>query len=288
MDTERELDFGYFLVPAADEPHRLIETAETLDRLGFDLIGIQDHPYQARFLDTWTLLTTIAARTTRLRIFPDVANLPLRPPAVLAKAAASLDLLTAGRVELGLGAGAFWDAVVAMGGPRRAPADAVAALSEAIEVIRLMWSGDRAARFDGEHYRLAGVHPGPKPAHDIGIWLGAYGPKMLTLVGSKADGWLPSSGYLPPAKLAEATARIDDAAHSAGRDPAEIRRIYTVSGDHEPAHWIEVLTELTLEYGLDGFVFDVDPDPAVLGRLADDVIPAVRRNVAAERPGGGA
>jgi alkanesulfonate monooxygenase SsuD/methylene tetrahydromethanopterin reductase-like flavin-dependent oxidoreductase (luciferase family) len=129
-------------------------------------------------------------------VFPDVASLPLRPPAVLAKAATSLDLLTGGRVELGLGAGAFWGAIEAMGGPRRGPGDSVTALREAIAVTKLMWSGERSIQFDGDFYRVKGVHPGPVPAHPIGVWVGAYKPRMLRLVGESGDGWLPSLGYL--------------------------------------------------------------------------------------------
>ena len=104
-----------------------------------DLATLQDHPYQAKFLDAWALIATIAARTSTLRLTTNVTNLPLRPPFVLAKAVASLDLLSRGRIELGLGSGAFWDAVAAAGGPRRTPKEAVAALAEAIEIIRATW-----------------------------------------------------------------------------------------------------------------------------------------------------
>jgi Luciferase-like monooxygenase len=100
--AKRQLRFGYFLVPLAAEP--LVATAQRAERLGLDYVGIQDHPYQRRFVDTWSLMAMIAASTTTLRIFPDVANLPLRPPAVMAKAAATIDLLSGGRFELGLGA----------------------------------------------------------------------------------------------------------------------------------------------------------------------------------------
>src|SRR5258706_7246644 len=89
-DYGRPLEFGSFLIPNAADYPRLVELARLIDDLGLDLIGIQDHPYQRRFLDTWTLLTAIAMQTTRVRVFPDVANLPLRLPAVLAKAAARL------------------------------------------------------------------------------------------------------------------------------------------------------------------------------------------------------
>src|SRR5690606_7069894 len=122
------------------------------------------------------------------------------PPSVVARAAASLDLLSEGRLELGLGAGAFWEGGEAMGGPRRSPGASVEALSEAIEVIRSLWdTGSRGgARFEGEHYRLRGAKRGPAPAHPIGIWLGAYKPRMLRLTGRAADGWLPSVPYLEP------------------------------------------------------------------------------------------
>src|SRR6266850_3213026 len=130
MDYGREIKFGVFVLPDATNPLRALEVATRADDLGFELIGVQDHPYQRRFHDTWTLLTAIAMRTKRASVFPDVANLPLRPPAVLAKAAASLDILSGGRLELGLGAGGFWEAIKAMGGPLRTPVESVKALEE--------------------------------------------------------------------------------------------------------------------------------------------------------------
>jgi alkanesulfonate monooxygenase SsuD/methylene tetrahydromethanopterin reductase-like flavin-dependent oxidoreductase (luciferase family) len=120
-DDGREIRFGYFLIPNAGDP--LLATAQEVERRGLDYVAVQDHPYQRRFVDAWTLLSTIAGATSRVGLFPDVANLPLRPPAVLAKSAASLDVLSGGRVELGLGAGAFWDAIEAFGGPRREPGE---------------------------------------------------------------------------------------------------------------------------------------------------------------------
>ena len=123
-DYGRDLSFGYFLVPNAADP--LLDTAREVEARGLDLIGVQDHPYQRRYLDTWVLMSMIAAVTSRVGIFPDVANLPLRPPAVMAKAAASIDVLSGGRFEHALGAGGFWDAIEAYGGPRRTPRDALA------------------------------------------------------------------------------------------------------------------------------------------------------------------
>src|SRR4051812_14783100 len=173
------VELGVFVVPDAEDPRRTLDQIVAADESGLDLVGVQDHPYQRRFLDTWTLLAYVAARTERIRLVPDVVNLPLRPPAVLAKAAASLDLLSGGRVELGVGAGAFWDAVVAMGGPRRTPGESVEALEEAIRILRAFWAADAPVRVDGVHYRVTGARPGPPPAHPIGVWIGAYGPRML-------------------------------------------------------------------------------------------------------------
>lgn len=289
-DHGREVRFGYFLIPYAADP--LLETAWEAERLGLDYIGIQDHPYQRRFVDTWTLLATIAGATARIGLFPDVANLPLRPPAVLAKAAASLDVLSGGRVELGLGAGAFWDAIEAYGGPRRSPADALAALAEAIQVIREIWSGERNLRFEGDHYRLAGAQSGPVPVHRIGIWLGAYRPRALRLAGRVADGWVPSfRGELRP--LLDGAARLDEAAAAAGRDPAELRRVLNINGvitdsasegmlRGPVAQWVDELTALVTEHGFDTFIFWAEP-PGQLLRFAEEVVPALQAQVASER-----
>jgi alkanesulfonate monooxygenase SsuD/methylene tetrahydromethanopterin reductase-like flavin-dependent oxidoreductase (luciferase family) len=291
-DYGRDVTFGYFLIPNAADP--LLDTAREIEARGLDWIGIQDHPYQRRFVDTWTLLGAIAAVTGRVGFFPDVANLPLRPPAVMAKAAASLDVLSGGRFELALGAGGFWDAIEAYGGPRREPRDALAALEEAIQVIRLMWSGERNLRFAGEHYRLAGAHSGPIPVHPIGIWLGVYGPRALRLAGRLADGWVPSlRGDLT--LLSEGSARLDDAAVQAGRDPAEIRRVVNVNGQITDSarfgllrgpvdQWVDELTDLAVGYGTDTFMFWGEGEDQ-LPRFAEEVVPAVRAQVAAERDG---
>jgi alkanesulfonate monooxygenase SsuD/methylene tetrahydromethanopterin reductase-like flavin-dependent oxidoreductase (luciferase family) len=299
-DFGHDLRFGFSLEPQAGDAAALLASAELLDELGYDLIGVQDHPYQRRHLDAWSLMAVILGRTERVRVFPDVANLPLRPPAVMAKAAASLDRLSGGRFELGLGAGSFWEAIGAMGGPVRAPGEALAALAEAIEIIRGMWSEQRNVRVRGEHYRVDGVHPGPPPAHQIGIWLGVYRPRALALAGRAADGWIPSMGYLPPRAAAAAGARIDAAARQAGRDPSAIRRIYNISGAFTataPAtatdddrdiqgpvdHWVEALVHQAVDVGFDSFLLAGWPDPATLRTFIAEVAPAVRERVAALR-----
>jgi alkanesulfonate monooxygenase SsuD/methylene tetrahydromethanopterin reductase-like flavin-dependent oxidoreductase (luciferase family) len=286
--------FGIFPVPEAAQRERLVEQVLLADRLGLDLVGIQDHPYQRRFLDTWTLLSYLAGRTERIRLFPDVASLPLRAPALLAKAAASLDLLSSGRAELGLGAGAFWEAIGAWGAPVRTPRQSVDALEEAIEIIRRVWAGERGIRFEGEHYRLSGAHGGPEPAHAMGIWLGAYGPRMLRLVGRAADGWVPSLPRLPLAEVPARQAAIDEAARAAGRDPGEIVRVANVNGAivdgevtgwlHGPVeHWVEELTRLVTELRFDGLVLWPEHDDPLgqTERFATEVVPRVRLAIVA-------
>jgi alkanesulfonate monooxygenase SsuD/methylene tetrahydromethanopterin reductase-like flavin-dependent oxidoreductase (luciferase family) len=293
-DYGRDLEFGASVAPLADPPDFAQRISVAADRAGLDLVGIQDHPYQRRFLDTWTLISTLVPVTERIRFFPDVACLPLRPPAVLAKSAASLDVLSGGRVEMGLGAGNFWDAIVAMGGPRRSPGEAVRSVEEAIQVMRLVWSEERSVRFDGEIYALKGLKPGPHPVHEIGIWVGAGGPRMLGLIGRLADGWVPSMGWATPDRLPEMHQRIDEGAASVGRDPAEIRRVYNISGvigeevegtlSGPASRWTEELSRFALELGMDTFIYWPAGDHVRQVELfASEVVPAVRETVAAER-----
>ncbi len=284
-DYGHDLAFGCFLPPVAEAAAEVLALAYEADARGLDLVTVQDHPYQPAFLDAWTLLSVIGARTSRVRVMPNVANLPLRPPAVLARSAASLDLITRGRVELALGTGAFWDAIVAMGGPRRTPGEAVEALEEAIAVIRALWSGERTPRIEGRHYSLTGAKPGPVPAHPIGIWLGAYKPRMLAVTGRLADGWLPSSGYAPPERLAAMNGAIDESASAAGRSPSDVRRYYNIDASGERSdEWAERLAGLALSEGISGFIVTVELGGArALARFAEEVAPAVRTLVAAER-----
>jgi alkanesulfonate monooxygenase SsuD/methylene tetrahydromethanopterin reductase-like flavin-dependent oxidoreductase (luciferase family) len=281
------VELGAFVVPDASDPGAVLEQVLAAERGGLELVGIQDHPYQRRFLDTFTLLAYLAARTERVRLYPDVANLPLRHPAMLAKAAASIDVLSGGRFELGLGAGAFWDAIEAFGGPRRTGPESVDALEEAIAILRACWSGERSVSFEGEHYRVRGMKFGPPPAHPIGIWLGAYGPRMMRVIGRLADGWIPSLPRLPLEDVPGRVRLMEEAAERAGRDPRAIRRIANVNGVIEdgpvtgwlrgpPEHWIAELGALA-DHGFDGFALWSDGDMTEqIGRLAAEVAPALR------------
>jgi alkanesulfonate monooxygenase SsuD/methylene tetrahydromethanopterin reductase-like flavin-dependent oxidoreductase (luciferase family) len=301
MDYGHALEFGYFLVPDAADPPAVLETARLADTLGYDVLAVQDHPYQPAHLDTLALLGVILGQTEQIRVFQDVGNLPLRPPAVFAKAAATLDLLSGGRFEAGLGGGGFLRAAQAMGAPAIGVGESLEALEEAVAILRASWSGAPELRFEGRHYRLDGARPGPAPAHDIAIWLGAMKPRALALTGRVADGWAaPLMNYLPPADAAGAHELIDRAARDAGRDPAEIRRIYNMPGAFTaaapapasdtdeaivgpPEHWAEVLAHLALDLGFGTFVLMGRPDAQMLRTFIEDVAPRVRERVAAAR-----
>lgn len=283
-----DITFGYFLIPNAADP--LLDTASEVERLGLDCVGIQDHPYQRRFVDAFALMGAVLARTTTLRVFPDVACVPLRPPGVLAKTAASLDVLSGGRFELGLGAGAFWDAIDGYGGTRRSPGESLDQLTEAIEVIRRLWSGERGLRYEGDYYHLRGVHSGPVPMHDIGIWVGAYGPRALGLTGRLADGWVPSIRGDMLSKLSEMNERVDAGAVEAGRDPATVRRVFNVNGTITDgasegylrgpvSQWVDQLGTLSTEFRGQTFIFWGEGDDQ-LRRFAEEVVPATRAALA--------
>lgn len=283
MDYGQDLLFGVFVTPTAQPPMHAVDLAVVADRSGLDLVTFQDHPYQPSFLDTWTLLSFAASRTEQIHLSGNVLNLPLRQPELLARSAATLDRLSGGRLELGIGSGAFWDGIAAMGGERLTPGQAIEALDEAIVGIRDSWSGEQSG--------------GIKPAHDIGIWIGAYKPRMLRLTGRFGDGWLPSLPYLEggPSALGEMNRHIDEGARSAGREPSEIRRLLNINGQFRstgdsllngpPRQWAEELAGMTLDYGITGFILATD-DSYAIELFASEVAPATRELVAAERLAG--
>lgn len=270
------LQLGIALAPV-DAP-QVLRIARRADAADLDLLGLSDHPYAPGYLDTPTLLTWIAAATDRLRVYPGVTSLPLRPPAVLAKAVATLDRLSGGRVELGLGAGGSWDGIAGLGGPRRTPGEAVAALTEAIGVLRALWTGDGPIDLPGTHHPLHAAAPGPAPTRPVPIWLGALGPRMLDLTGRLADGWLVSVPHTPPAALAGGHARIDAAAAAAGRDPAAVRRGYNVPDDlTDPAGLVERLLAFHAEHRMDTLVLSPVGDPLRAAEVfLAEVVPVVQ------------
>jgi alkanesulfonate monooxygenase SsuD/methylene tetrahydromethanopterin reductase-like flavin-dependent oxidoreductase (luciferase family) len=261
---------GIAVRPTAAGVEQILGVAQLADAHGADLLATPDEPYSPAYLDAWTLLTMLAARTERVTLVPDVAALALRPPVMLAKAAVSLQVLTGGRVILGIGAGGPPEDVIAFGGPQHSTAESVSALEEALPLIRRVWTpGAEPIDHNGRFYHLRGARFGPLPATPVPIWVGAFGPRMLALTGRFADGWLPTNAYLDRLKVPAMQRRVDDAAAQAGRDPRAIRRVFNVigtitdSGRTEngrsltgpPALWIDALHDYHQRLGFDSFIF---------------------------------
>ena len=281
MNYGHPLTFGALVASPAGTPVEAVELARRAEELGYDLVTVEDRPDEPGLLDAWTVLGWVAGRTERVRLAPAALAVPLRDPAVLARAAASLDLLSDGRLELALGRGGEQDAIEAMGGRRTGAERAVAALDEAIDIIRgVLDAGEpRPLRHLGEHYRIPQAQRGPLPAHRIPIRLDGDRTPMLRLAGRKADGWSATLTAFRPGEYAAANKIIDEAALEAGREPAEIRRLLHVTAEHT----VPELLALALEDGVSTFVVRAD-DIATLDRFAREVMPALREAVAHELP----
>ena len=210
--------------PGADP----VAAATRAEELGFDFVSASDHLHGRQpTYEPWTMLSWIAAATSRIRVATRVLGVPYRPPAVLAKMAESFDRLSGGRLILGLGGGAVDEEFRAFGLPVRSPRDKVDGLEEAIRIARGLWY-QPGFSFDGRLYRTDGADLEPKPDRHIPIWLGTYGNRALALTGRLADGWIPSLGYAPPERVVAMRERVLAAARAAGRDPGAITCAYNV------------------------------------------------------------
>jgi alkanesulfonate monooxygenase SsuD/methylene tetrahydromethanopterin reductase-like flavin-dependent oxidoreductase (luciferase family) len=292
--------FGINIDPGTADPVEAFKRAEIADRQNIDLAMIQDHPYIDRFFDTWMLLATLTARTERVHIGTNVSPVALRPPAMLAKAAASLDVLSGGRVELGIGTGGFAQGIASFGGELPASPEIVPAFEEAVQIIRGLWQSEGGFRFEGRYYSLKGTRFGPTPAHPIRIWVGATKPRMFRLTGRLADGVSVSNAYVTESALGHMHRNIDAGAAQAGRKPEEIRRLYNLMGIIDlPGHsntaeqlrpntplldadgWVEYLVKLYRDQRMDTFVFWPLGEQQIeqLEIFATEVVPAVHREL---------
>jgi alkanesulfonate monooxygenase SsuD/methylene tetrahydromethanopterin reductase-like flavin-dependent oxidoreductase (luciferase family) len=282
--------FGLNISPSAAPGADPVADARRAEALGFDFVSVNDHLHGTNpTFETWTLLTWIAAATTRIGVASRVLGVPYRSPAVLAKMAESLDRLSGGRLTLGLGGGASNEEFGAFGLGQPTPGEKVAGLEEAIRIARGLWS-EAGFTFEGRRYRVERAELEPKPAHRIPIWVGTYGPRMLELTGRLADGWIPSFGYAPPEAVPAMRDRIHAAADAAGRDPAEIALVYNVevrvedrpSGAHAEVRGGpgELAERLAAFAGLGFTGVNLFPVGERLDeqaeRLAGEVLPAVR------------
>ena len=289
----RDLTFGSFLFPKAAEGPGLLRQAELTEELGFDLIGVPDHPDWGHYVDQWVLMSAIIGKTSRIEVFSAVTALAMRePPAVLAKAALSIDALAPGRFHFGIGAGNL-PGITSIGGPHWAPAEAFDRVREAIELTRVMWSGDAPGNYDGQYYQLSEATLPPRPSAGLDIWIGAVKPRMRRLIAQAADGWLPGMFSVDPEPVRVEVEHLDAELEAAGRPLGSVRRIYnTIAKKLQPAsegflvgpaeQWVDQLTDIALTFGFDTFLFgDRETTVEHLHIFAEQVIPQVKANVAA-------
>lgn len=286
----RDLTFGVSIptsVVAGTDP---VAEALAAEELGFDFVSSSDHPCGSQpSYETWTMLSWIAARTSRIQVATRVLGVPYRPPAMVAKMAETLDRLSSGRLILGLGGGYSDEEFAAFGLGVPSPGEKVTGLTEAVTVIRGLWSESNFT-FHGQRYQTEGAELEPKPAHRIPIWLGTFGNRALQVTGRVADGWIPSLGYAPTEALPAMRDRVLTAASAAGRDPEQITCALNVevrvgARSDPPPNGIsgsveQVASELHafVVAGFSAFNFIVaEPDrPEQLQQIAAGVIPELR------------
>ncbi|MEV6823417.1 LLM class flavin-dependent oxidoreductase [Amycolatopsis sp. NPDC051102] len=287
----QRLGFGAGGIFRGADPARLLDLAQSADELGFDLFSLSDHLHTDQpTLEPWTALSWLAAKTTRIELATNVLGLPYRAPAVLAKAAETLDRVSGGRLVLGLGAGGYDQEFEAFGLPVRTPGRKITAQREAIRIIRGLWAGEPEV-FDGREFSVRDARIDPLPAHRIPLWLGTYGPRALELTGQLADGWLPSFGRIDLPRAVEMRDAVRKAAADAGRDPGSITCAANLTVRVDPAQTsrpglvtggVDEVVRQIVEVVRAGFTFLLLGPQSVAAQelLAREVLPAVRTAVA--------
>jgi probable F420-dependent oxidoreductase len=290
----KSLLFGVNVSTSAAADADPVRDARAAETIGFDFVSASDHPAGSHpSYETWTVLTWIAASTSRIAVATRVLGLPFRAPSVVAKMAESLDRLSGGRLVLGIGAGGNDDEARALGVPSRPAREKIVALADAVTVIRGLWR-EPSFRYDGAVYRVDGAQIEPKPAHRIPIWLGTFGDRALEVTGRLADGWIPTLGYMPADRIPAMLERVRDAARASGREPAELTYVLNsqVSVDDGAKERTDALVgpperiaERLAGYaamGFDAFNFiPIGDDAEQAHRLGTEVVPLVRELVGA-------
>ncbi|GAA3158306.1 LLM class flavin-dependent oxidoreductase [Nonomuraea roseoviolacea] len=215
--------FGLGISTSAAAGADPVGDARAAEELGFDFVSASDHPCgSAPTYEVWTILTWVAAATSRIRVATRVLGVPYRSPAMVAKMAETLHRFSGGRLILGLGGGYSDEEFRAFGLGVPSPREKVAGMEEAVQVIRGLWSRP-SFTFEGGRYQTFEADLEPKPERPIPIWLGTYGRRALEVTGRLADGWIPSYGFAPPEQVTGLRAQVLAAA--GGR---EVECVYNV------------------------------------------------------------
>jgi alkanesulfonate monooxygenase SsuD/methylene tetrahydromethanopterin reductase-like flavin-dependent oxidoreductase (luciferase family) len=193
-----EVAFGLSIPSSVLPGTSPLADARIAEDLGFDFVSASDHPCGTEpTYETWTMLSWIAAATSRIRVATRVLGVPYRNPAMVAKMAETFARLSGGRLILGLGGGYSDEEFRAFGLGTFSARDKVDGLEEAIRITRGLWSLP-AFTYSGRLHHTDSADIEPKPAQPIPIWLGTFGARALRVTGQLADGWIPSCGYRPP------------------------------------------------------------------------------------------
>ncbi|GAA3565695.1 LLM class flavin-dependent oxidoreductase [Nonomuraea rosea] len=213
--------FGLGLSTSAAPGADPVGDARVAEELGFDFVSASDHPSgNEPTYEVWTMLTWVAAATSRIRVATRVLGVPYRSPAMVAKMAETLHRLSGGRLILGLGGGYSDEEFRAFGLGVPTPKEKVDGMVEAIHIIRGLWT-EPDLTYEGTRYHTYQAAMEPKPISPIPIWLGTYGKRALEATGRLADGWIPSLSFAPPEQAAAMRERV----LSAGR---AVRCVYNV------------------------------------------------------------
>ena len=261
---------------------------QDIERLGFDSAWLPDHlmpPFnpQGPIFEAWTLLAALAAGTERLRLGVLVSCNTFRHPPLVAKQATTLDHISGGRLELGLGAGWFAPEHAMFGIALPPPPELVARFREAVEVIDLLLRQD-ATTYAGTYYRVANApcRPAPVQRPRPPLTLGAHGPRMLGIAAQYADRW---NSNLPVDQMTERNRILDERSAAIGRDPAAILRshlwVAAILPDERPWDSVEAFRDFVGRLraaGVQEAILHPPPDGRrdVLERVAAEVLPALR------------
>jgi F420-dependent oxidoreductase-like protein len=271
---------------------KTLERWRLFERLGFDSAWDCDHYVQPSrpdgpYLEAWTLLAALAAGTERIRVGVLVSSNTFRHPALLAREAITVDHISGGRLELGLGAGWYAAEHEMYGIDFPPPRELVDRFREAVEVVDSLLRNELTT-YEGRHYRLRDAPSRPPPVQRPRppLTLGAHGPRMLRIVARHADAW---NSFGTPEEIRSRGAILDEACAAIGRDPREIVRslyywVARAAGD--PWSSTDAFLDVVGRYreaGIEEFILDHPRDDQldVLERVAADVIPRLRRDLPA-------
>lgn len=266
---------------------KTVERWRLFEELGFDSAWDCDHYVQPSrpqgpYFEGWTLLAALAAVTQKIRIGVLVSCNTFRHPYLLAKEAATVDHISGGRLEFGLGAGWYEPEHEMLGGSLPEPAELVSRFQEAVEICDRLFR-EEVVSYEGRYYRLreAAFRPPPLQRPRPPFTLGAHGPRMLGIVARHADAW---NSFGSVEQIRERNAVLDEKCAAIGRDPASIRRslYYWVPRlEDDPWSSPDAFQEVVGRYreaGIDEFILDhpADQQLGVLEKVAADVLPALR------------